>query len=114
VTRAALRRINERSWWFGLVIALIAAYNERALRLQAAEYERRLDVLNHAHSEAREVQATFLTAEKFEDFKEATDKALSLAAGAKAGLGRLGMLIVGGFAVLAAIVGLANLLTGTG
>jgi hypothetical protein len=56
---------------------LIAAERERvdtrleataeALRLQAAEYERRLATLNHAHEQAVEVQNTYVTQEKYED-----------------------------------------------
>lgn len=38
----------------------------KALDLQAAEYERRLDVLNHAHEEARSVLGTYLTRELYE------------------------------------------------
>jgi len=41
--------------------------DRRALKLQAAEYGRRLDDLNHAHEQAREVQNTYVTTEKYED-----------------------------------------------
>ncbi len=46
--------------------------SERALGLQAGEYERRLDVLNHAHEEAREVAARTVTRKEFDDYVSAT------------------------------------------
>lgn len=39
----------------------------KALELQAKEYERRLDDLNHAHARAIEVQNTFVSLDKYED-----------------------------------------------
>lgn len=39
---------------------------DRALALQAAEYERRLSSLNHAHEKAIEVQHTYVTQDKYE------------------------------------------------
>lgn len=42
----------------------------RALNLQAAEYERRLDVLNHNHTQAAEAAARTVPRETFEAFKE--------------------------------------------
>ena len=39
---------------------------EEALRIQAAEYERRLNDLNHAHALARDTLATYLPREIFE------------------------------------------------
>jgi predicted ribosome quality control (RQC) complex YloA/Tae2 family protein len=46
------------------------AEREKALLVQAAEYERRLDSLNHAHEEAMRVQHTYVTADKYEDYIE--------------------------------------------
>jgi chromosome segregation ATPase len=46
-----------------------------ALRLQADEYERRLDVLNHAHEEAREVASRTVSRKEFEDYVKATGTA---------------------------------------
>lgn len=43
---------------------LLAA--EKALQLQALEYERRLEALNHAHAEAVKVQNTYVPRELFE------------------------------------------------
>jgi hypothetical protein len=53
----AVARIEERLAGMG-----------QALELQAAEYERRLDVLNHAHEEAREVAKTTVTQERFDQY----------------------------------------------
>jgi len=54
-----------------------------ALKLQAKEYERRLEDLNHAHGLAQERNAEYVTKEKFEYFqtefrqyKETNDKAV--------------------------------------
>ena len=43
-------------------------YIEDALRLQAAEYERRLDDLNHSHALAIEAQARTVPREMFEQY----------------------------------------------
>jgi hypothetical protein len=40
----------------------------RALKLQAKEYERRLDGLNHAHEQAQETAHTYVTLDKYEDW----------------------------------------------
>jgi translation initiation factor 2B subunit (eIF-2B alpha/beta/delta family) len=40
----------------------------RALKLQATEYERRLDSLNHAHEQAVETAHTYVTLDKYEDW----------------------------------------------
>lgn len=87
--------------------------SERALKLQAREYDRRLMVLNHAHEQAVEVQNTYVTSEKFEDFTErdasekaAIAKALTLAEGSKNGVGQLAGWIAGGFGLLLTVVSL--------
>ncbi len=41
---------------------------DNALKLQALEYERRLDVLNHAHAEAKDVIRTYATREMLDTF----------------------------------------------
>ena len=41
---------------------------EKALELQAREYERRLDDLNHAHKQAVETQATFVSREVYDAY----------------------------------------------
>ena len=43
---------------------------ETALRLQATEYERRLDGLNNEYARAKDVQHTYLPREVYEDFIE--------------------------------------------
>jgi hypothetical protein len=90
------------------------ASDQRALKLQASEYERRLEDLNGAHEKAVQVQHTYVTQEKFEDFvarydadREAIAKALTLAEGSEHGQGRLIGFIVGG---LGAMVGLGSLI----
>jgi hypothetical protein len=40
----------------------------RALKLQAKEYERRLNSLNHAHEQAVETAHTYVTLDKYEDW----------------------------------------------
>lgn len=67
-----------------------------ALKLQAVEYERRLDDLNHAHAEAQRILYTYATRESvdqrfqerdkmFQAYKDATDKALTLREGTDTG-----------------------------
>ncbi len=41
---------------------------DKALVLQRTENDRRLDELNHAHTKAVEVQHTYVTQEKYDDF----------------------------------------------
>lgn len=43
-------------------------YHQDALRLQAAEYERRLADLNHSHQRALAVQATFVSREVYDGY----------------------------------------------
>lgn len=58
--RDDLRREDHR--WIEREFAALA----KALNLQAAEYERRLDMLNHAHEQARVVLGTYVTRELYE------------------------------------------------
>lgn len=46
---------------------------DKALSLQATEYERRLDELNHAHAEAKEKESEYVTREKYEDYVRQAD-----------------------------------------
>lgn len=48
---------------------------DKALQLQAAEYERRLTDLNHAHQEALRVQHTYVTQDKYESRAKSDDDA---------------------------------------
>lgn len=52
---------------------------EKALELQAREYARRLDILNHAHEQAKERNALFVSDDKYETRMLAEEKARSLA-----------------------------------
>lgn len=48
--------------------------DRRALELQAAEYERRLDTLNHAHEAAVEAQARTVPREVFDQYVKETEQ----------------------------------------
>jgi len=48
--------------------------NKEALDLQAKEYGRRLDELNHAHATALEVQSKTVTREMFDQYRESQAK----------------------------------------
>ena len=81
---------------------------EEALRIQAIEYERRLNDLNHAHSLARDTLATYLPREIFEkefagwsDWRRLVDNDRSTNAGSKAMLA----------ATIAAFLSLASIAT---
>jgi hypothetical protein len=52
---------------------------DRALTLQAAEYERRLLALNGEADRIRDILASTVTAEKFDDYVQAQREALELA-----------------------------------
>lgn len=63
---------------------------DRALALQAAEYERRLQDLNHAHARATEKNAEYLPREIFEasvkenlEWRRGVDNKLSSASGSR-------------------------------
>jgi hypothetical protein len=67
---------------------------DRALAIQAREYERRLDELNHSHAEARRVLATYITRDLYESsqkdltvWKSNIDKAIANMAGRNAAYG---------------------------
>lgn len=55
------------------------AQEQKALRLQAEEYERRLKDLNHAHARAQEALNTFVRIDKYEDQMESEAEARKLA-----------------------------------
>ena len=65
---------------------------DKALTLAFLESSRRLDILNHAHEKAVEVQHTYVPREvfeafesRFEEYKETTNRALILREGAGKG-----------------------------
>jgi thymidine phosphorylase len=75
-----------------------------------AEMLRRLGILNHAHEAAIEVQHTYVTDEKFGDFvkryeenRETTSKALTLAEGKGRGSAELKASTVGWVSAIAAL-----------
>ena len=53
--------------------------DQTALRLQATEYERRLETLNHAHEQARQKEADYVTRDKYEDWIKQSNIALETA-----------------------------------
>lgn len=55
-------------------LALVQQEQRRALEHQASEYERRLDALNHAHEQAQERNAEFVSNDVFRAYVEAADK----------------------------------------
>jgi hypothetical protein len=57
-----------------------------ASELQRKELSRRLDILNHAHEQAVEVQNTYVPREVFDGYKETTSKALLLSQGRAEGV----------------------------
>lgn len=56
-------------------------HRDEALRLQAVEYERRLDNLNHAHEQAEDRSRDYVSTVKFEDFVRAGNATANVAAG---------------------------------
>ena len=55
------------------------AMDARALELQAKEYARRLEDLNHAHARAQEALNTFVRIDKYEDQVKAAEQARKIA-----------------------------------
>jgi hypothetical protein len=92
---------------------------DKALWVQTKELHRRLNTLNHAHENAVQIQRTYVTDEKFEAFvarfeenKEVTAEALTLARGNALGRGsrstdwtRSATLVLMGASVLVAAIG---------
>ena len=81
---------------------------ETARELQAKEYARRLEELNHAHREAKERNALFVTREAYDVtvrewtiWRAGVDKELSEMRGSKTGQHALFAYILAGLALLA-------------
>jgi hypothetical protein len=119
----------------------LRAADHAALALQAAEYERRLIALNGEHARIAKSQETYVSRElweraqadaqqwraavakdlqvavtkaEFYTYKDATDRALTLAAGEATGMSRSGAIlisIIGAAAAVATVVGLILVLT---
>ncbi len=93
-------------------IEALLGEHKAALILQAREYERRLDALNHAHDRADEKAHDYVTSDKFETARTTDAAALKLALERQDG--RLGSLekswsrLVGIGAVLVVFAGLAG------
>jgi len=85
---------------------------DTALELKSEELSRRLDILNHAHEQAREVQSTYVPREVFEafvasftEYKDTTNRALILREGQSSGISSLtGLLVAFGGLALTVIV----------
>lgn len=60
-------------------IEAVADAVQTATKLQASEYERRLEALNHAHEKAIQVQHTYVTQDKYEATLEAEKLARDIA-----------------------------------
>jgi len=85
----------------------------KAIELQAFEYGRRLDELNHAHSQQQSNQATYVSREVFENFvkdistwREQTNVTLSSSDGRVAGTAASRIMI---FQLITLVIGLAAL-----
>ena len=85
---------------------------EQARALQATEYERRLDDLNHAHEQARQTLATYLPRDVFEKveqgwtaWKSKVDIEMALDRGRKASYTAM---LAAGVAILAIVMGVVN------
>jgi hypothetical protein len=90
--------------------------SDRALEMQAREYERRLGELNHAHARALEAQNTTVTREVYDinkremmEWRRVVDSRLDRSAGANSFWASVAM---SAFALLAALVSLVKLFGG--
>jgi len=93
------RRLEEQIATSVAMFDLKLSAKETALQLQATEYERRLEVLNHAHDEAVRVQNTYVPRDLFDErlmdlskqrdedmkWRDEVNKALASIAGRSAG-----------------------------
>lgn len=96
---------------------------DTATTIHTKELARRLDILNHAHERAVEVQHTYVPRELFEafehvfeEYKSQTNRALVLREGQARGIGMSAGALVGALTAVAAVISvvivLANVLTG--
>jgi len=104
-TEVSLREyVQEKIDSLAALLRAEAKGTEKALKLQAKEYSRRLNELNHAHEQRLEHDKEYINIEKFESFqsefrqyKETTQTALTLATGMKGGQTNTIKIIVGAF-----------------
>ena len=87
---------------------------DTALELKAEELSRRLEILNHAHEQAREIQSTYVPREVFEGFvqafteyKDTTNRALILREGKTEGFSVSANVLASALGIFLVIVGLA-------
>jgi regulator of replication initiation timing len=67
-------RLEEQVKGFKEQMQRMEEYNAKALKIQADEYGRRLDELNHSHEQAIEVRSSYLPRETFDRYIEGTEK----------------------------------------
>ena len=86
---------------------------DKALALKSEELSRRLDILNHAHERAVEVQHTYVPREvfeafieRFDEYKETTNRALILREGQSRGVGLSANALIVSVTLLLAAAGL--------
>jgi hypothetical protein len=90
--------------------------SDRALEMQAREYERRLTELNHAHARALEAQAGTVPREVYDDYVKRTrewhrevDRRLDLSAGAHSFMAAM---VMSAIALVGALVSLLKIFGG--
>lgn len=87
ITRLKLKLVNQKLKFY-----------EKARKLQAKEYERRLAELNHAHVQAREKERDFISLTVYDrDIRELTGKINTLE---RSESKRLGQMAAGGFCII--------------
>lgn len=108
-TRIAV--IEERLAGMDRVLRVERHNVETALKLQAAEYERRLDVLNHSHQRADRVQTTYLPREVFDRFetqsmawRRVVDEFMATSKGKSAMIVAIGGIALSSFTIVLAVI----------
>ena len=89
-TEVALARLDERLKAMGERMEREERANQRAIRLASDELARRLDILNHSHSQMLEAQSRFMPRELYEtESKQLTDRLQTLQSEFREQQGRL-------------------------
>ena len=112
--------VSPSGWTIDTLKAYIEARldaSDKALELRTSEIDRRLLILNHAHEQAVEVQATYVPRELFEafvgtfaEYKEVTNRALILREGQSHGVGSTLTVIIGAVGFIATVLGIVAVL----
>ena len=112
--------VSPSGWTIDTLKAYIEARldaSDKALELRTSEIDRRLLILNHAHEQAVEVQATYVPRELFEafvgtfsEYKEVTNRALILREGQSHGVGSTLAVIIGAAGFIATVLGIVAVL----